>query len=164
MIQNYTRLIIFSAFLLSHTVSANAYWAEKLNIELVCEGKFRLDGKESGAADWYYVGEKPFSNFRYTIKNSRFIKPSGLEGIQIETTETLIFVETDPPVSLRGKKFIDMGDGKTAVAEQFISEFKIDRLTGALTYELLIIVSEGASGKVTYNGKCSKLDPQKKLF
>ena len=164
MIHKYTRLIIFSAFLLSHTVSADAYWAEKLNIELVCEGKFRLDGKKSAAADWYYVVEKPFSNQRYTIKNSRFTKPSIFEGIQLETTETLMFIETDPPVSVQKDKGIDKGDGKTVDAEQFISKFKIDRLTGALTYEILMIVSDGTSGKITHTGKCSKLDPQKKLF
>ena len=76
----------------------------------------------------------------------------------------MIFVDTNPPVKSQQDTAVEKDDGSTVLVKILFSQFNLDRLTGALKFDELLIFSEGNSAKFTANGKCSKLDKKKKLF
>ena len=137
-------VVLSVIFGLSAFASANA--SKILNIELICDGEVDEEFKPKvtfGQSRWKPIGKKPFS-YRFSIKNNIW------KGQELQITETHIYLEKPTPVVI-----------ENGLA---LSNLKIDRLTGRMTFQTDQQTANGALIRRQGLLHCKKLDPEKKLF
>jgi hypothetical protein len=173
--------LLFIAFGLSACTSA--YGEEILNLELLCEGKWRIKLNSPDLEDTYakifqdliwaefQKREETFSE-RISIKDNAL---GSSKKIPLRVTDTEILLDSTNLPSRLKKKFEAEGYGFKLVSIYA----SIDRLTGKLDARMEVdatgITTDKSEEKTVadiiklvkafeVDGQCQKLDPKKKLF